>query len=258
MNLRALMVLAAALGVASCVTTVSGRQPMEADPEAAAESNLELGKGYLRQGNYQAAQDRLERAAKLNPKLWEPHAELGNLYLRLNDLGEAEKSYQRAVQIAPDDPDALNVYAAFLCRDGGDRQEALKYFDRAAEIPLSKKFVNRAKIYTNAGMCIKPVDLEKSEEYLRRALSVDSRYSEALLQMADVAHQRNNNLQARAFLERYLAVRRPSAAVLWLGVQIEEGNGDLGAAADYSERLKKDFPASVETRLVLEKERNAG
>lgn len=258
MKLRAWVVLVSALAVSACVTTVSGRQQPEADPEAAAESNMQLGVGYLRQGNLQAAQEKLERAVEQNPKLVEAHLALGLVYERLDDPQEAEASYKRGVQMAGEDPDALNAYAAFLCRVDGRRDDALKYFDRAADIPLSKKFVNRAVIYTNAGVCVKPVDLQRAENYLRLALRTDPRYREALLQMADVAHQRENNLQARAFLERYMAVGRPTPAVLWLGVQIEESNGDLGAAAGYAERLKKDFPASVETRLLLEKERNAG
>lgn len=259
MTARAWIIPAAALALSACVTTVvGGRQPVEANAIAAADSNLELGKGYLRQGNYRAAQEKLERALELNPKLWEAHAELGRLYQILNDPTEAASSYKRAVQLAPDDPDALNIYAAFLCRDNGDRREAMKYFDRAVKVPLSKKFVNRAKIYTNAGICIKPVSLAKAEDYLRLALGVDPRYREALLQMADVAHRRKNDLQARAFLERYLAVGPATAPVLWLGVQIERSNGDETAADGFANRLKQEFPTSVETRLLLEQERNAG
>lgn len=258
MRLRALVILVAGLGISACVTTVSGRQVPDANPEAAAQSNMQLGVGYLRQGNLQAAQEKLERATEQNPNLVEAHLALGLVYERLDDPVEAEASYKRGVQIAGDDPDALNAYAAFLCRVDGRRDDALKYFDRAADIPLSQKFVNRAVIYTNAGVCVKPVDLDRAEAYLRLALRTDPRYREALLQMADVAHQQENNLQARAFIERYMAVGRPTAAVLWLGVQIEQSNGDAGAAADYAEQLKKDFPASVETRLLLEKERNAG
>lgn len=257
-NVLAFVVLAATLGISACVTEVSGRKVPEANPTAAAESNMQLGVGYLRQGNLPAAQDKLERAVEQNPKLVEAHLALGLVYERLDDPKEAETSYKRAVQITGDDPDALNAYAAFLCRQGGRRDDALKYFDRAAGIPLSKKYVNRAVIYTNAGVCVKPVDLLRAEDYLRLALRTDPRYREALLQMADVAHRRQNNLQARAFLERYLAVGRPTPAILWLGVQIEQSNGDLAAAANYAQQLKQDFPASVETRLLLEQERNAG
>jgi Tfp pilus assembly protein PilF len=76
--------------------------------------------------------------------------------------------------------------------------------------------------------------------------------------MADVAHQRENNLQARGFLERYLAVGPVTAPVLWLGVQIERSNGDQVAADAFAKRLKQEFPTAVETRLLLEQERNAG
>lgn len=258
MNFRVLVILAAVLLVSACVTEVSGRQVPEADPKAAAESNMQLGVGYLRQGNLQAAQEKLERAVEQDPKLVEAQLALGLVYERLDDPVEAEASYKRAVQISGDDPDAMNAYAAFLCRVDGRRDDALKYFDKAADIPLSKKYVNRAVIYTNAGVCVKPVDLERAEQYLRLALRTDPRYREALLQMADVAHQRKNDLQARAFLERYLAVGRPTPAILWLGVQIEQSNGDLAAAEEYAKQLKQDFPASVEARLLLEQERNAG
>lgn len=258
MKLAALVIVAASLGVSACVTEVSGRQAPEANMQAAAQSNMQLGVGYLRQGNLQAAQEKLERAVEQNPKLVEAQLALGLVYERLDDPVEAEAAYKRGVQIAGDDPDALNAYAAFLCRVDGRRKDALKYFDQAAEIPLSQKFVNRAVIYTNAGVCLKPVDLEGAEKYLRQALRTDPSYREALLQMADVSHQLQNNLQARAFLERYLAQGRPSAAILWLGVQIEESNGDTTAAAKYAKQLKQEFPASVETRMLLERDRNAG
>lgn len=258
MRLPALLILLASAGLGACVTEVSGRQVPESDPQAAAESNMQLGVGYLRQGNLQAAQEKLERAVEQNPKLVEAQLALGLVYERLDDPKEAEAAYKRAVQVSGDDPDALNAYAAFLCRVDGRRDDALKYFDRAAEIPLSQKFVNRAVIYTNAGVCAKPEDLDRAEQYLRLALRTDPRYREALLQMADVSHLQQNNLQARAFLERYLSIGRPTPAILWLGVQIEQSNGDMAAAADYAKQLKQDFPASVETRLLLEQERNAG
>jgi len=46
--------------------------------------------------------------------------------------------------------------------------------------------------------------------------------------------------------------------VLWLGVRIEEALGEPEAAARYAALLKRAFPESVETRKLLERERNAG
>ena len=79
-----------------------------------------------------------------------------------------------------------------------------------------------------------------------------ARYREALLQMAGVSLERGNGLQARAFLERYLASGAAAPDVLMLGVQIERTMGDAAAAADYGAQIKSQFPDSPEARVVDE------
>jgi type IV pilus assembly protein PilF len=99
--------------------------------------------------------------------------------------------------------------------------------------------------------------IARAENYLRSALTNDPGYNAALLQLANVANSRGNPLQARAFIERYLAAVPASPAALWLGVQVERALGDRVASNSYADRLKSDFPQSVETRLLLESERGA-
>jgi len=169
-----------------------------------------------------------------------------------------KRNYQRAVTLAPEDPDALNSLAVFLCKNESERDEALKLFNRALSIPLSEAFSNKAMLYTNAGVCMKGFNLERSENYLREALAADPQFSDALLQVADVAYQRGNYLQSRAFLERHMAVAAPSPGALWLGVRIEKSMGDFKASDDFGNQLRKEFPESVETRLLLEQLRDAG
>ncbi len=243
--------------LAGCVTETSNALPA-AQPEKAAKAYLDLGIGYFRQGDLPQAQSALEKAIEQDPDLSAAHMVLALVYERMDDIDAAEKQYKRAVSLNSKDPDTLNAYAAFLCRTPGRRAEAMKVFDKALAIPLSVKYTNKAALFTNAGVCIKEDDLAKAEDYLRRALQVDPRYGEALLQMTDVAYQRGNHLQARAFLERYLAVAPVSPPALWLGVRIERALGDGDAAKVYAVQLKNDFPESVETRLLLEQERNAG
>jgi type IV pilus assembly protein PilF len=256
----ALRFIAAALlllCLAGCVTETKGRQPVPQSDAEAAELNLQLGIGYLRQGDWEAARSKLEKAIDQDPKLVNAHIALGLVYERIEDPDAAERFYRRAVQLAPQDPDALNPLAAFLCRSTGRRTEALEYFDRALAIPQSTKASNKAVLNTNAGICAKPVDIVRAEAYLREALRFDPNYSEALLQLADVAYDQGNHLQARAFLERALAAQGPSPAALWLGVRIEAAMGAPDAAARYARQLKQDYPTSVETRLLLERERDA-
>ena len=75
------------------------------------------------------------------------------------------------------------------------------------------------------------------------------------MQMAELAQEAGNGLQARAFLERYTDVAPVTAATLWLGRNIELGLGDAAQAARYSQRLKNEFPTSEETSRLFEAER---
>ena len=243
---------------ASCVTeTVGGIQSHEQSEEAA-ELNVQLGIGYLRQGDWQTARVKLEKAVELNPDNVVARRALGLVYQNLGDAKGAEKQYRKAVSLASRDPDALDSLAAFLCGEESGQKEAMKLFDRALSIPLSKSFSNKALINTNAGVCIKTSDLARAEDYLRAALVADPQYGEALLQLADVSNQRGNYLQSRAFLQRHLAVSPPSPGALWLGVRIETSLGDFRASDDFGNKLRKLFPESVETRQLLEQLRDAG
>ena len=154
--------------------------------------------------------------------------------------------------LRPDDPDSLNALAVFLCLQKNETTEALRYFEKALAVPLSKTYSNKAMVYTNAGVCAKRVDMDKAESYLRSALDADPNFSPALLQLADVAFSRSNYLQSRAFLERFLAASPATPDALWLGYRVENALGEASAARAYGERLKKEFPESVETRLLLE------
>jgi type IV pilus assembly protein PilF len=243
--------------LAACVS--SGDKPTSAaSKKEAAQYNMQLGISYLRQGDLQSAQAKLERAVEADSSLATAYSALGLVYERLGDNAGAEKNYRRAVTLAPGDPDALNALAVFLCLQKHETAEAMRYFEKALAIPLSKAFANKAMLYTNAGICAKRVDMDQAESYLRSALAADPTFNLALLQLADVAFNRSNYLQSRAFLERFLAAAPATPDALWLGVRVEKALGEASAAREYGERLKKEFPQAVETRLLLESQRNAG
>ena len=250
------MVLVAALGLVGCVTTqVSGDASPVANPKEAAQINQELGIAYLRQGNYELARLKLEKAVNDDPRLATAHSALGLVYERLGAIDEAEDEYRRAARLAGDDPSVLNALGVFLCLRRNEPDDALRYFDRALKYPL---YPNRVMLFTNAGVCARKVDLKMAEDYFRQGLALDPTSSELLLQLSDVSFRQGNYLQSRGFLERYITTIGVSPAVLWLGVQIETALGDARAAEIYGQRLKSEFPISVETRMLLEQERDAG
>ena len=248
------------LAVAACVALVAcvPVKPSSKSPKDAAEYNMQLGVSYIRQGDYASAQSKLEKAIQQDAGLASAHSALALVYDRLGDLAGAEREYRRAVGLAPDDPDILNSVAAFLCGQKPKQKEAMDYFQRALAIPLARTYYNRAMLYANAGLCAKRSDLPKAEEYLRSALAADPNYPEVLLQLADVAFLRGNYLQARAFIERYIAADPKSPAALWLAYRTEKALGQDDNAGRYGDRLKREFPEAVETGLLLEQLRNAG
>jgi len=250
--------VALSIVLGGCVTETTGRTQPKEQPGEASDLNVQLGVGYLRQGDLQSAQEKLDKAIELNPDNVTAHRVLGLVYERLGDLDGADRYYRRAVSLAPKDPEALNSLAVFLCRSDATHKEALEVFNRAIAVPQSTQFSNKAMLNTNAGVCAESRDLALAEEYLRRALAFDNRYPAALLEIGDVSFQRHNYLQARAFLQRYSAVAPVSPSVLWLNYQVETALGDTRAAAGYAHDLREQFPESVEMRLLLESERDAG
>jgi type IV pilus assembly protein PilF len=238
--------------LAGCVTTMSGDRAVEADKAEVAALNLDLGISYLRQGNLEQAMLKLNKSIADEPNNPTAHRALALVYERLDDLEGAEKEYRTAVKLAPDDPDALNELAIFTCRHG-DTREALRYFDRAIAIPRNQ---GRYIIYANAGTCAKETDLDLAENYLRRSLAENSSFPDALYQMADVSYRLESFLPARAFIERRMAAAPADPAALWLGYRIELKMKSRQGADVFARQLLREFPESVEARMLLEGRRN--
>jgi type IV pilus assembly protein PilF len=246
-----LIIIVSALLLAGCVTTRDGDL---SDKDEAARLNLELGLGYLRQGDFDEARIKLEKSIEAKSDNATAHRALGLVYERLEDNKGAEKQYRIAVSQAPDDADAINQLAAFLCAQG-NQPEALKLFEQALAIPL---YPNRYLLLTNAGTCAKSTDIPRAENYLRQALALKPDYPAALLQMGEISYINENYVQARAFITRYVDSAPPNALAFWLAYRVELAMKNFDAADEYAVQLLKRFPESSEAMLLQEQRRNAG
>ena len=73
--------------------------------------------------------------------------------------------------------------------------------------------------------------------------------------MALLMRNSERPLPARAYLQRYSELVAPEPRSLWLGILIERKLGDAQAVANYSMRLKSNFPNTEEARLLRESEK---
>ncbi len=235
-----------------CISTTTSSVPA-LNSEDAAIANLNLGVGYLRQGRTELAVEILERALSFDPRLADAHSSLAVAYDQLGLADRAEDHYRRATQLESDNPNAANSYAVFLCRH--DRwNNAERYFRRAANNP---SYMTPAAALANAGVCARAAgELEKAKRYFRDALGKDPAYPDALFHMTDLAYLDENFLQARAFMQRYLASADASPEMYWLCFQIEQELDSSAQAQSCATRLREQFPTSEQASLLFRLERD--
>jgi type IV pilus assembly protein PilF len=246
----ALLACVLMLALTACASSGVPRNKNQRDTpkQSASELHVKLGRGYMEQGQFETAHEKLERALQLDPSSVDGHTLMAILYERIDRVPRAEKHYRRAVELDPDDGSTNNNYGAYLCRLGR-YAEADEYFRRALDDPFYK---TPEAAWSNAGACAaRSGDMAKAEGYFRRSLEIDPKDASALYELALISFRKNEFLRARAFIQRFESSGTPSPSMLDLAAQIEEKLGDNAAAAKYRTRLKSEFP-DYETGPVTE------
>ncbi len=230
-----------------CITTDTGSSIRKPSDDAA-EQNYQLGAQYFRKGNFSLARQRLETAIEFDPRYADAYSLLAMTMVQLDNKRLAIAAFDKAVRFEPNNIHALNAYAVFLCQER-DFDAASKHFDRAIK---NRENDNAEVMMTNAGVCMgqKP-DYALAEKYFRDALLLKPTYGEALIQLSALMHVIGDDLKARAFLQRFLVTNKESAAVLYLGYQIETALDDERAANDYKSLIFTDFPDSAEATQLM-------
>jgi type IV pilus assembly protein PilF len=237
----ALVVLTCAV-LSGCVTTVDGEV---SSAQKAAALNTQLGREYMARGQYEVAMEKLKKAVASDNDFAPAHTMLAVLYETIGEIGPAGENYREALRIDPDNGDINNNYGAYLCRIGKG-EDADRYFNAAIRDPF---YQTPAVAMANAGSCaLSRGNLGLADEYLRKSLSYDPDFPDALLSLATLSYEWEDFLRARAFLQRYEAVAPMTAQSLLLGYRIESQMNNPGQARKYRDELIRQFPGAKETR----------
>ncbi|MEW7975774.1 MAG: type IV pilus biogenesis/stability protein PilW [Candidatus Thiodiazotropha endolucinida] len=214
---------------------------------------VEMGMAYMRDGQSAVALQKLNKALEVDENSPEAHNVIGILYQQLGEIDRAGKHYDRAVELDARDPYIRNARGSYFCRLGR-YSDALEDFEQALANPL---YPTPWVAMTNAGLCVERAgDEAKAEKFYRRALTARPTYPIALFKMAEISLQQENDLSARAYLERYHSEIKPTAASLWLGVQVEKRLRDMAKSTEYRRRLLRDFPDAPEVQLLYQAEKS--
>lgn len=217
------------------------------DPKEAARLRVELASLYLSRGSIGPALDEAGSAAKLDPDNAQAFNLLGLINMQLKEDVQATQHFERALGMAPADPDINNNYGWFLC-DRGRHAESIKFFVTAVRSPL---YANVDRSLVNAGVCSRRGGNEaEAWRFFEQALGVRANQPVALFNLAELSFAAGRVPEARAFLNRYMQAAAPTAEVLWLGVRIERALGDRQSEAIHAQQLRRLFPDTPEARLL--------
>lgn len=230
------------LTLPACVT-VSPDVGGEPKPEQAAQLNVQLGVRYMQQGRRDLAMEKLQKAIEQDSDLPDAHTAIALLYEQMGEVQLAKQHYHRALRIDSKNPVSQNNYGTFLCRQG-EYRDSEDYFLAAARNP---KYGTPEVAWTNAGICVARIpDHERAESYYRKALEINPRFQDALLQMAELSLEQKRYMQGRAFMQRFAEIGQMNPQALYTAVMIERGLGDERAAQRYLQTLWQDYPDSPE------------
>ena len=251
-TLRRVMPVLALLGVWA-LSACSHSQPAyqrpvrtyKKEPAKAAVANMQLAIEYMKLGQLSNSRQCIEKALSEDASNPDVQMTAGLVYERINEMAKAERAYDAANRLGKGDPNIANTYAVFLCRTG-KTAAGEKLFLEVAVNPL---YQTPWVALGNAGSCARSSgDFVNAEKYFNRSLAIRPNYTEALLQLGNIAFDRGDTAQALDIVQRFLAVNPPTPEVLWLGFRAQRKLGDAVAAAVYARRVQTEFPNSEQAQ----------
>ena len=238
-----------ALGLAGCATKPPG-PASEPVSVAKARVHTELAAQYYERAQLGVAMEELGKALHAESSYAPAYNVRGLVNMALHEDRQAEEDFQRSLRLDSGNSDAHNNYGWFLCQRGKER-DSIKQFMAALKNPL---YATPEKSYLNAGVCSqKGGNARDAEEFLQKALILRPNMPEALLALAELSFANGDYAGAKSYFMRFTQSRDAalSAPSLWLAVRIERRMGDRNSEESYALQLRKHFPDSRETQLML-------
>ena len=250
MLLRTMMFLLLGGLLGGCVT--SGHQdPMKTQEgrNAARDAYIQLGIGYLQQGNTEQAKVPLKKALEMDGTNADANAALALVFQAEMEPQLADEHYRKALS-SRSDARILNNYGSFLFEQQR-YAEAYQRFQQAAEDNL---YTERSRVYENLGLTsLKLGQPKRALDEFEKSLRLDRTRPRALLEMALLSYDERQYVPARGYYERFLAITKgqQDARSLLLGVRLAKVFQDRDKAADYGLQLRRLYPGTPEYQQYL-------
>lgn len=251
MKRHLLLLWAAIISLSGCVTetTIIGknseRQENSIDGASAAKTRIELGMGYLNKGQMAPAKYNFEKAIEMAPNNADAYLAMAYYYQSVGDNASAQKTYEQLVSSHSNNPDVLNNYGTFLCRNH-NYTEADEMFRRAVVQP---HYLKMDDSYENAGICARQAGQNaKALEYYRLALGYNPNKVRLMLELAEMALDAHKPDEAQQILSTYRSKANPTPQSLWLSLRTAQEQGHIADMHVFGQSLVQQFPSSIQAK----------
>ncbi|WP_263260637.1 type IV pilus biogenesis/stability protein PilW [Pseudomonas sp. RIT-PI-S] len=249
MTPRSALLLVLALVLTGCVTT--GKvNPMDTRQgrDQARDAYIQLGLGYLKQGETERAKVPLKKALELNGSDADANAALALVFQAEGEGDLAEQQFRKALSARPGDARILNNYGGFLY-ERKRYKEAYEKFSQASEDSL---YPERSRVFENLGITALMLgNKAEARQLLDKALRLNRQQPRALLEMAELSYEAQQYVPARDYYERFSQLSEQNARSLLLGTRLAKLFDDKNRAASYGLQLKRLYPGTPEYQQYL-------
>ena len=249
MSLRTALLLCFATSLVGCVSS-GNVDPLSTSKgrDEARQAYVQLGLGYLQQGQVERAKAPLKSALELDSSDSDANAALALVFQAEQEPELTDKYYAKALSARPKDARILNNYGSFLYEQKRYK-DAYERFQQAANDNL---YAERARVFENLGMTATMLgDREAAREHFTKALRLDSQQPRALLEMAELSYEDRHYVPSRDFYDRFSQLTEQNARSLLLGTRLAKVFEDRNKAASYGLQLKRLYPGTPEYQQYL-------
>ncbi len=224
--------------IQACQHPQDSQEPESKKPDLnkAASYNVQLGLGYLKQGDRPRAKKKLLSAMEQEPNSADVNVAMAYYFEQTNEVAQAKKYYLKAVALSGSSGAQLNNYGTFLCRQG-DYKGADGYFLKAVK---DEQYVNTSAAYENAGLCSLAIpENEKAKLYFTKALTQDPSRKGSLYELVKLESKTGNDDKAYSLLQEHPDLVLNDRIFLSLAKDIASKAGKYAEATEYENDFRK-------------------
>ncbi|MEX0942182.1 MAG: type IV pilus biogenesis/stability protein PilW [Pseudomonadales bacterium] len=236
------------LMLAGCVSETSQSNRAESKAKQV-QSLVDLGVGYLRNGEYARAKENLTRALEINPNSPLAHNTLALVFQLEQEYEAAEDHFKIAIKTDPKFTRARNNYGAFLFERGRYR-DAIVQLEQASE---DRFYAGRSTVFENLGVAHTRLgNSAEAERAFERSVALNPEQPRALLELGLIRLEQQRFVESRELYRRHARVAPQSARGLFLCVRVSRVFKDNNEEASCALALKNVFPGSNEYKKYRE------